>query len=387
MQANIVHIILKVTSICNLSCKYCYVYNKKDNSHFTEPDIMGEHVIVSLLKRIEDYCNKKQIENFIITFHGGEPLMAGIDFYMNFVALSKVYIQSTQLMLSIQTNGTLLSEEWCVFFKENNISVGLSLDGDRSSNRNRIFKNKVEAFDQIIDGYKLASRYIPVNVLSVINTSTNPENYYLFFKNLGVKYLDCLLPDMTYETLDTSFVGVGHWLCYLYNLWFNDKDRQKPRIRLFYDLIDLIIGESVSGGEMFGNGYNGVIDVRSDGKIDVPDTLRICNKPLLGKSYNLITNAIEDIENETIFNFFFNSHQSNYMSDKCNNCLIKDICGGGLLAHRYSIQNGFYNPSIYCHDIFILITHIQNSILDRIDQKTINETGIQRLSLMDYTAW
>lgn len=387
MNNKIQQMILKVTSECNLSCKYCYVFNKQDKSYLHEPNIIKETTIIALLRNIDEYCRQKQIKQFHITFHGGEPLLAGMDFYKNFIALSEELIKFSHLILSIQTNGILLSSEWCTFFKENNIKVGLSIDGDRDANRNRIFKNGQEAFDDILNGFILANKYITIAILSVINTQVSPQRYYKFLKKIGVKYLDCLLPDATHDTINKQSMGIGFWLCQLFSIWFHDEEEQKPVIRMFEDICNLILGKYDHCGEMFGSGYNGVIDVRTDGTIDIPDTLRICNRPLLMKTYNINNNALIEIESEKIFKTFYNSHQSEYLSEKCNKCLIKSICGGGILAHRYSNENKFNNPTVYCNDIFMLITHIQNKMLDDIDQSFIVKSGIEKLSILDYTAW
>lgn len=388
MNIQIRHIIFKLTSVCNLSCRYCFVFNKNDHSYLDEPVLFSLDNMKILLKRIDEYCKKRRIQNFMLTFHGGEPLMAGIDFYKTFIALSKEYIKSTKLHLSMQTNGTLLNEEWCIFFRDNNIGLVISIDGNRRLNANRIYKNGKEAFNKIIKGYKIANEILPsIGVQSVINTTSSPSEYYSFFKDLKPKYLYILLQDMNYETIDSNILGVDKWLCNLFDLWYFDEDKDKPCLCTFEYIINLILGEKDTGGEMFGRGFNGAIDVRSDGTIDVVDTLRISDIPLLKEHYSLLDNCIEDIERETIFQHFYFAHQDEYLNNKCRQCIIKEICGGGLLLYRYSKENAFDNTQVYCHPIFNLITHIQNRIIDRIEFTSKIKVDMDRLKTTDFSAW
>lgn len=373
------HIICKVASICNLSCDYCYVFNKQDKSYKRQANLMSLAVADTLVMRLEEYLSLNTA-NVSITFHGGEPLLEDKSFYVKIAQKMEKF--NSRVFLNIQTNGTLLDEDWCQIFNRYNISVGISIDGDEHANIYRRYKNGAFAHKQIMNGYKmLVENKVRFGVLSVINTHISPMEFYDYFKSIGVLYIDCLLPDANYETYNSSNNGIGIWLCQLFDIWFGDKKRFS--IRMFESIIKLILQpESSVGGEMFGNTENGVIDIDPNGTIDVPDTLRICNIKLRDKKYTIFSNQLTDICDEDIFQKFYYSHSDNYISSKCKLCVIRKICGGGLLAHRFSKKRLFNNPSVYCHELYLLIMQIQRKLCSQ-----MKETNIDKIEIDDFNAW
>ena len=90
-------------------------------------------------------------------------------------------------------------------------------------------------------------------------------------------------------------------------------------------------------------------------------------------------NNLDDIFDNPIFELYYNSHKENFLAEKCRKCCIKSVCGGGMLAHRFSKGRGFTNPSVYCFDLFLLIKHIQNDFLSR-----MNISSIKTLTIQDF---
>jgi len=120
------YVMLKpVGSKCNLNCDYCY-YLEKSDLYPNRNQVMSEE----LLERFtQQYIESQTMPQVMFTWHGGETLMRPLSFYKKAVELQKKYAQGRQIANSIQTNGTLLNDEWCKFFKENNFLVGISIDG------------------------------------------------------------------------------------------------------------------------------------------------------------------------------------------------------------------------------------------------------------------
>lgn len=373
------HIFLKVASTCNLSCDYCYVFNKQDKSYLHQDNLMSVAVANTFIARLKEYLsqNKRKVT---ITFHGGEPLLEDKSFYVELA--QKLIGFRDRVNLNVQTNGTLIDTEWCTIFNLYDISVGISIDGDEQANVCRRFRNGSYAYKHIIRGYSLlVENGVSHGILSVINTHVSPIVFYNHFKSIGAQYIDCLLPDANYETYNSSNTGIGIWLCQLFNIWFKDKKRFS--IRLFESIIKLIfLPSGAVGGEMFGNTQNGVIDISPNGDIDVPDTLKICNSDFKKRNYSIFNNQLTDICNEEIFQRFYSSHSDKYISAKCRSCLIREICGGGILAHRYSKVRQFDNPSVYCHELFLLVMHIQRKLCSQMD-----ETIIDKIDINDFRAW
>lgn len=183
-----------VGSVCNLACRYCYYLGKKSlypdaDKFLMADDILEKYIDQHILASTED----------IITFswHGGEPLLAGIDFYRKLVALQNKYKPSGKRIINgIQTNGTLLDEKWCRFFADENFIIGISLDGtEEFHNICRRNKDDSETWHKVISGFQLLMKYdIVPEVLCVVNAENvrQPHIIYSFFKKLGAKYITFL---------------------------------------------------------------------------------------------------------------------------------------------------------------------------------------------------
>jgi uncharacterized protein len=139
----ITSLIVKVASRCNLNCTYCYMYNMGDETYKSQPKIMSNITVENLLYRMKEHSDLHNIDNMSIVFHGGEPMLTGMPFYENFLARAKNILPETvQVDYLMQTNGVLLTEEWCAFLKEKNIVVGISMDSTPESNdKYRIYHN------------------------------------------------------------------------------------------------------------------------------------------------------------------------------------------------------------------------------------------------------
>ena len=111
---------------CNLACKYCYYLEKNNLYDKSHRHIMSDEMLEQFTR---EYIEAQTMPQVLFTWHGGEPLMRSIDFYKKALALQKKYARGRQIDNVIQTNGTMLTDEWCEFFAQNNWLVGISIDG------------------------------------------------------------------------------------------------------------------------------------------------------------------------------------------------------------------------------------------------------------------
>lgn len=378
-------LILKVTSKCNLNCRYCYVFNQGDESYKDDIPFMSKETMLLVIKRINEYCSKNNLKDFLVIFHGGEPLLADKSVYKEFSNNIKKYIPNVDVRLALQTNGTLLTDEWVKLFEELNISVGLSLDGPENATKDRIFRsNNRNAYHEIIQGINLLHRNnYPVSILSVINVEEKPENISMHLKDNHVSFADFLYPDKTYDNRQEGDSQISSWLIELFNLWYNDDSSNKPFIRSFDIIIGLVLGVE-RGNESVGRRNNNTICIKPNGNIQAVDNLMVCGNEFTKTKYNVFENTIdESLENPLIKKYYY-SHTNKELSAQCKKCTIKNICGGGHLAHRYSIENGFDNPSVYCQEIFKLVMHIQNRLIDDMAEFSIGEVRIDKLTMKDH---
>ena len=177
-------------SLCNLACKYCY-YLEKSRLY---PE-RGNHVMTDeiLEKFIRDYIAAQTTREVLFTWHGGEPLMRPLSFYRKVVALQQRYARGHQIDNCIQTNGTLLTDEWCAFFREQGWLVGLPLDGPQEfHDDHRLTRLGRPTFVQVMCGVALLQKHgVEWNALAVVNNrnALHPRAFYGFFRQIGCRYL------------------------------------------------------------------------------------------------------------------------------------------------------------------------------------------------------
>ena len=177
-------------SLCNLRCKYCY-YLEKDKLYKQ----CKNHVISDELleKFIKEYIEAQTTPQVLFTWHGGETLMRPISFYKRALELQRIYGRGRQIDNCIQTNGTLLTDEWCQFFKDNNFLVGVSIDGPQEfhDEYRRTATNK-PTFVKVMNGINLLNKHgVEWNALAVVNdyNADYSIEFYRFFKQIGCKYI------------------------------------------------------------------------------------------------------------------------------------------------------------------------------------------------------
>ena len=177
-------------SLCNLRCKYCY-YLEKSKLYEDHKN----HVITDALleKFIKEYIEAQTTPQVLFTWHGGETLMRPISFYRRALELQRYYARGRQIDNSIQTNGILLNDEWCRFFKENNFLVGVSIDGPQEfHDEYRRTATGKPSFRQVMKGIDLLNKYgVEWNALAVVNdfNADYPLDFYHFFKDIGCRYI------------------------------------------------------------------------------------------------------------------------------------------------------------------------------------------------------
>ena len=179
---------------CNLQCRYCYYLDKGSVCGEDCTIIMDDETLENYIKH---HYSASTSDTVLFTWHGGEPLLAGIDFYKRALTLQKKHLPYGKKTLNgIQTNGTLITKEWCAFFIENGFTVGISLDGPESlHNTMRRFEHGAGSFEKTIRSHSLLREYgINPEILCVVNAHNvyYPLEVYGFFKMLGAQYLSFL---------------------------------------------------------------------------------------------------------------------------------------------------------------------------------------------------
>jgi len=155
------------SSACNLKCKYCFYASLSSEREAYSKGFMSIETAENIIKSAVEYTKGTEI---IFTFQGGEPMLSKLDFYEAFVALIRKYnTYNSRITYCLQTNGTLINEDWCRFFKDNNFLIGVSLDGNEKQNEYRVYPDGSPSFDDVLNGIELLKKYkVQFNVLSVV---------------------------------------------------------------------------------------------------------------------------------------------------------------------------------------------------------------------------
>lgn len=185
------HVMAKpIGPVCNLDCSYCFYLEKeklfKPNERFAMPDDILEEYI-------RQFIQSQPGPEISFAWQGGEPTLLGVDYFRKIVELQAKYASHYKIRNAIQTNGTLLTDEWCEFFKKHDFLVGLSIDGPRElHDQYRVDKRQKPTFDRVMAGLNLLKKYeVEFNTLTVVNraNSKQPDQLYQFLKDIGSNYI------------------------------------------------------------------------------------------------------------------------------------------------------------------------------------------------------
>ena len=177
-------------ALCNLACDYCYYLEKSKLYQDNPKHVMSDEL---LEKFIEEYINSQTSPNVLFTWHGGETLMRPLSFYQKAVELQRKYARGRQIDNCLQTNGTLLTDEWCRFLHDNGWLVGISIDGPQEfHDEYRKNKQGKPSFVKVMQGINLLKKHnVEWNAMAVVNdyNADYPLEFYHFFKELDCHYI------------------------------------------------------------------------------------------------------------------------------------------------------------------------------------------------------
>lgn len=175
---------------CNLACKYCYYLEKNKLYPTAQRHLMSDEMLEQFTR---EYIEAQTMNQVLFTWHGGEPLLRSIDFYRKALSLQQKYAGGKRIDNVIQTNGTLLTDEWCEFFAQNHWLVGISIDGPQPYHDHyRLTAAGKPSWQKVMQGIKLLKKHgVEWNAMAVVNAynANHPLEFYRFFKENGCQFL------------------------------------------------------------------------------------------------------------------------------------------------------------------------------------------------------
>ncbi len=365
--------ILKVHSRCNLDCDYCYVYNLGDDSWREQPKLMSDETVDAFGDRLAEYLHETNPLSFQVTFHGGEPLLASPDFFARTVSnLRQAVGPDTMLQFAMQTNGTLLTDDYLKVFRKHRVHLGVSLDGPPSANMHRLNHAGKQTHDETVAGiermtYDSRYRHLFQGILSVIDIENDPIETYRYLKELHPPAIDFLLPHGNWQDFPKGLETLGgrinrpyaKWLGAVFTDWFPDQT-MPIRIRTFDSIIHLLSNGRSNVESIGGESDASLVVVETDGSYELVDTL----KSTPGRVSKIGKNVYKHSIREASAYMAKRSKQlgTTVLSQECETCPVKKQCGGGYAPHRYSKESGFDNRSVYCFDLADTISSIHGAL-------------------------
>ena len=350
-------LLVKVAARCNIDCSYCYWF--RDAAVYNKPKLMSAEVLHQLLRRIEEHIVKYSLAEFPLILHGGEPLLWGVENFHRIAEACEAISARTdcEIPIAVTTNGILLDEDWLHCFEVHDIAVAISLDGPAHIHdiHRRTFQGTGTHAAVERSARMLVARDINVSALAVCNPAHDPKQYFDFFAACGIPNYDIMIPD---ATVGENPPPVASFYKGLFDLWL-EANRQEPTvsIRIITDMVTALLGNN-SPTEGVGFKPIELCTVMTDGSVEAHDVLRIAGDGVTQTTFNIFEHAIDDVRNEPLWKEA--REASINLCEKCRQCKFMNACGGGYLPHRYSKQNGYDNPSVYCDDLYATYQHIQS---------------------------
>ncbi|MEI7613565.1 MAG: radical SAM protein [Betaproteobacteria bacterium] len=364
-------LLVKVHSRCNLMCDYCYEYNCGNTSWRKKPKEMSEVVYEQMLLRVRDHSLRHGVREQFFSFHGGEPLLRRPDFFRYAVARAKEVLgPEISIKFGTQTNATLLTEETVNLFAELEIGVGVSIDGpEHVHNKNRVYSNGRPSYQDTLSGLQHLlterGRSIFGGILAVMDVNEDPIPVFEHLSSFRPPSVDFLEPHGNWDELPIGKASAddlryADWLIRLFDYWFDGGGRAVP-IRKFEEIIEHLLGGKGSV-ESFGLEPVSLLTIATDGAIEMVDCIKASGPDAEYLGLNVFDHEFDAALAHPMMRL--RQIGIDALAASCRSCKLVWVCGGGYLPHRYSTNNGYINPTIYCSDYKKLIQHIQYRLED-----------------------
>jgi uncharacterized protein len=349
-----------VGALCNLDCSYCYYLDKEhlypEGETFQMTDETLEEYIVQHIE-----ASPEEVIRF--SWHGGEPTLLGLDFYRRVVELQRKHKpRGRSIANGIQTNGTLLDEDWCRFLAQEGFAVGVSMDGPPElHDLHRVTKDGKPTHWMTMRGYKLLLKHgVPTEILCVVNAQNVrlPLKVYRFFKQLDARYITFLPlvePDGSGGVTCDSVPAYtwGEFLCTVFDEW-RDHDVGRVKVQIFEEAARTAFNQEHSLC-IFRPTCGDVPVVEHNGDFYSCDHY-VDEEHRLGNIYK--TTLVELLESPA--QRAFGRAKLETLPRYCRDCGVKAMCNGGCPKNRFvATPDGETRLNYLCAGYKRFFTHCQ----------------------------
>ena len=377
------HLLAKPSgSTCNIDCTYCF-FLSKEALYPNEKSRMSDATLDAYIRQLLESHSTPQVT---VAWQGGEPTLMKLEFFKRSVALVEQYRRPGQdVQHTFQTNGMLLDDEWCAFFKEHNFLVGLSVDGPRELHDTyRVDRRKKGTFDRVMEGWRyLRKHQVDFNILCTVNAANEKHGrtVYRFFRDeLGAKWIQ-FIPIVERATEQTLAIANQGW------------SEQPGQKRLLYTQTGNLVTERTVGSEQYGQFLVDIFEewVRHDiGQVYVQlfdvtleayfGTHLLCiHAPTCGLGPVLEHNGdlyscdhfveprfkLGNIHKTHMLKLVASPEQRKFGQDKydtltpqCLRCEVKPLCNGGCPKDRFGVsRDGDPGQNYLCAGLELFFKH------------------------------
>lgn len=370
-----IEVVFKTVERCNINCSYCYYFNGGNREYLQQPKYIGADTIRHIANFLAQGARELGLETIQLDFHGGEPMMQNkktFDWMCNH--FGEKLSPQINLVLAMQTNATLVDDEWIGLFEKHNVRVGVSLDGPKEYNDVARLDHKGRStYERTVHGIRLLNaaagkgRISPPGVLCVINPHYSARKTFdHFVDDLKLIGMDFLLPDYTHDNFDQATVKqYGDFLCELFDAWV-EKDYKNISVRIIGSTLRRLSGDL--GASLFGFSEEKprelAFTILSDGKLAPDDVLRTTPPWKRYHQPNVVDTTLYEFLDHEFFHRL--DRDSRTIPAACRSCCWARVCGGGgIPAHQYSSHNdSFDNPTVYCQGLQDFYSHVSAYLLN-----------------------
>lgn len=370
-----IEFVIKITERCNLACDYCYFFFGGDESYKEHPAVFPKANANALVSFLEQASKELNLGKVSIILHGGEPMLAPVRRVRDLCdSIVSAIGDSCNLDFGIQTNATLVNDDWIKLFSDFKFDIGVSLDGPKDVNdQHRVDHNGNGSYDKVIEGLNQLKQAHSEGLISgvalihVINKDVDTKRVYNHLvKELGFHYSQFLLPDKHHGNFDPNDAeGYKESLLNLYEAWACDETDN--RIRFFSSRIEKLktsafvknnIMQTVTSRRL-------VLSIGSDGNIGPDDSIRSASPDFIAMGLN--------IKKDTLLDVLLCEHlhvilERNHRPPKnCAGCDFENVCRGGtelITTFDPTLEaNPFDGKSVYCEAYYALHEQMISDVL------------------------
>lgn len=344
-----IYLLIKPASgLCNMRCRYCFYADVSDNRAVSSYGIMSRNTLEALMRNLFS----ENASAYTFAFQGGEPTLAGLDFFRDVIKLVEQYnIHRVPVSYAMQTNGYVIDDEWAQFLGKHQFLVGLSLDGNKQTHDcYRLDANGKGTYNIVTHAARLLERHgVAYNILTVVHDATARQigKIYSFYKKSGYRYqqyIPCLDPfgeERGQQGYSLTPERYEYFLKTLFDCWYNDQRRGEATYnRYFENLVGVLLDIPPENCGMRGICQRQLV-VEADGGV-YPCDFYVLDRYRLG---NLTIDSLTEIEKQRdALGFISDSKQVNAV---CSQCRWYALCRGGCRRDREQ-ADGSLGLNYYC---------------------------------------